>query len=730
MFYSHEVLTSRKHGVATVWLVATLGSKSTLKKVDRKEICAVNIPKACQTIVSPEAPMALRLQSNLLYGVTRVYGEQCNFVLKDAQLEQNKIRTLLRSLHAAPTELDGKHKAKPGQLVLADDPNFIPELAWDIDFDPSYDILGFTSGEGSSPRSSLLSPRTAASSGLGSEHMDPNLGLVINHSSSVGGDGFGLGLGGAGFGGSGHNRGYSRSLLGANEEGLLPELDLGLGLDFDVDGNIIDDNAAPAGGRAASIHTPAPVTRDGALPDSNADQNVVMYDDDSLPMYQDDVDMQDVRPFTPRTAAQQVDTDDPTAVRGEEEEAQSQTSSTTASAPAARVRVPKPLPQDQELELHNADLQAWDREYLDNQWMATQHKLQNKSLVLARKNANFWVLQNGIGGLGTAFQGAEDYMPEPLRMFSGHALLQALTGIQLTIAGTKHPRDVDKNDDDQERRVRSRSDDNEVGRAAESNDAVVFDTGFIDDTIHDTIEQGREAPTPLADRHSSAHALPWNHAAPPSRGSSHTGFVPPFPLYGPGAAGSSSSIASGGGFNIVSSHRGRLTVSASPLVGRGALPTTNVEDMNFMQSDDNAHFNDDFAVSDNAAENPTRPSQATDFDLFGPAAAVSTQVAGTSQFLSTALSTESLNFLAFVKAGIAEAQERQETTIEAIASVLDVEASEAKDEFVEFEDLLKPESNSKVVAAQGFLHVLTLVTRRLLSAEQEEAFGQIELRVL
>lgn len=47
-------------------LVATLGSKSTLKKVDRKEICAVNIPKACQTIVSPEAPMALRLQSNLL----------------------------------------------------------------------------------------------------------------------------------------------------------------------------------------------------------------------------------------------------------------------------------------------------------------------------------------------------------------------------------------------------------------------------------------------------------------------------------------------------------------------------------------------------------------------------------------------------------------------------------------------------------------------------------------
>lgn len=41
-----------------------------------------------------------------------MYGEQCNFVLKDAQVEQNKIRTLLRSLHAAPIELDGKHKVK------------------------------------------------------------------------------------------------------------------------------------------------------------------------------------------------------------------------------------------------------------------------------------------------------------------------------------------------------------------------------------------------------------------------------------------------------------------------------------------------------------------------------------------------------------------------------------------------------------------------------------------
>ncbi|KAI4848669.1 hypothetical protein E4T44_03805 [Aureobasidium sp. EXF-8845] len=724
MFYSHEVLTSRKHGVATVWLVATLGSKSTLKKVDRKEICAVNIPKACRTIVSPEAPMALRLQSNLLYGVSRVYGEQCNFVLKDAQVEQNKIRTLLRSLHAAPIELDGKHKVKPIQLLLEDDPNFIPELAWGIDFDPFHDVLGFTSGEGSSPRSSLLSPHAAVSSALGSEHhMDPALDLIIPGSSSVGGGGFGLGLGGTSLGGSDHNRGYSHSLVGANEERLLPDIDLGL--DFENDVNLVDNVAAPDGGRAASIHTPAPVMRDGVLPDSDANRDVVMYDDDPLPVYQDDIDMQDVEPFAPRNTVQQADSD--AGAPTQEEQPQSQISSTTASAPAVRTRVPKPLPRDQELELHNSDLQTWDREYLDNQSRAVQQKLQNKTIVLARKNANFWVLQNGIGGLGSAYQGVETHMPEPLRIFSGTALLEALTGIQLSLAGTKHPRAIDGDPEEDERRFRTRSNSREVGRAQDSNGSAGFDTGFIDDTIANTIEQGRDAPTSLQDIHSSAHALPWNHAAPPSRGSSHhTAFVPPYPVFGPNAVGPSSSIAGGGGgFSV----RNRRTVSASPLVGRGAATTT--LDVDLLHGD--THFANTFDIpSAPAAAEPDPSLPHPSFDLFGPAAFASTQHANTTPLLTTTLTTESLNFLAFVKAAIAEAKDSKETTIEAIASVLDVdqEATEVEDEPIAFEVLLAPETNSKVVAAQGFLHVLTLVSRGLLGVEQERAFGGIEMRVL
>lgn len=47
-------------------LVATLGAKSGTKKVSRKQILGVDVGKACETIIEPEVPMALRLQSNLL----------------------------------------------------------------------------------------------------------------------------------------------------------------------------------------------------------------------------------------------------------------------------------------------------------------------------------------------------------------------------------------------------------------------------------------------------------------------------------------------------------------------------------------------------------------------------------------------------------------------------------------------------------------------------------------
>jgi hypothetical protein len=47
-------------------LVATLGSKSSLRKFTRKTILDVDVRRACDTVRTPDAPLALRLQSNLL----------------------------------------------------------------------------------------------------------------------------------------------------------------------------------------------------------------------------------------------------------------------------------------------------------------------------------------------------------------------------------------------------------------------------------------------------------------------------------------------------------------------------------------------------------------------------------------------------------------------------------------------------------------------------------------
>ena len=54
--------------LTTSRIVATLGSKHMLsKKVSKRAILDVDVPKAVETIITPEAPLALRLQSNLLY---------------------------------------------------------------------------------------------------------------------------------------------------------------------------------------------------------------------------------------------------------------------------------------------------------------------------------------------------------------------------------------------------------------------------------------------------------------------------------------------------------------------------------------------------------------------------------------------------------------------------------------------------------------------------------------
>lgn len=86
-------------------LVATLGPRSSSRRITKKAILEVDVPRACDTIIEPPgAPMALRLQGNLLYGVSRVYSEQCHYILTDAAAVQAHMRKLLRAIDSIDLE--------------------------------------------------------------------------------------------------------------------------------------------------------------------------------------------------------------------------------------------------------------------------------------------------------------------------------------------------------------------------------------------------------------------------------------------------------------------------------------------------------------------------------------------------------------------------------------------------------------------------------------------------
>ncbi|GJN91691.1 hypothetical protein Rhopal_004714-T1 [Rhodotorula paludigena] len=108
MFYNTEILTSRKGGFAVFWLAATLGSKGTtsVRKLSKKELLSCNVVKACEKVVSPDEPLALRLSSNLMVGIARVYQQQAStytiYAHDVTQMHQSLKKVISEAFRAAP----------------------------------------------------------------------------------------------------------------------------------------------------------------------------------------------------------------------------------------------------------------------------------------------------------------------------------------------------------------------------------------------------------------------------------------------------------------------------------------------------------------------------------------------------------------------------------------------------------------------------------------------------
>ena len=210
--------------------------------------------------------------------------------------------------------------------------------------------------------------------------------------------------------------------------------------------------------------------------------------------------------------------------------------------------------------------------------------------------------------------------------------------------------------------------------------------------------------------------MPWNALA-----SSHAGSARP-------AGYASSSVGMQGGFDPAlgpSSALGHRLTSASPLLDRGKQGPTRYSSLEIPgQAQESGNLG---TFDDDGFQLPDLGDHDEDFELHGPAAGVSTQQANNSQWLAKTLEDEANNFFAFLQAEL----ELRNPVLEKAESQewgLDVEG--AGWGTVTFEELLPPKSNSKVVGAQGLLHVLTLVTMGAVTVRQEEAFSEIEMSIV
>ncbi|KAF2149610.1 hypothetical protein K461DRAFT_297062 [Myriangium duriaei CBS 260.36] len=528
MFYSHEVLTSSKYGVATVWLVATLGADSARKKVNRSDILGVNVPKACETITSSETPLALRLQSNLLFGVSKVYSQQCTFVLTDAEHVRTQVRNAMNALRSTPTTATKSHVAKRNQITVQEESQFA--LHPDLDYMPGLPVLGLGLNGGivlvDSQTFSLDQVRSQQTLEMSDRSPEALTEQLIIPSDDPFAGNFDAqvspGVPASSFSGS---QGAGSIRLGSHlfdldpiKSGMLDDV----GLNIDQHGNIFEGPLPEREASAALPEDPQATTEPIA-------QEQLQLPPDDLSMIDLDL-LKQARPFSPRAP--------PSSHRhllDESIEATVEQSPVQAAASSRPQRRPRIIPLDSRVELSHTDITAMAKNYPQNMAQASNARFNRGGIALAHHNAELWVLHS-LSRRGT-------HLAPELQLFTGAHLLPALTGPHdrpHTPTSSKRIASTSSS----MRRVRRRLD-SETGRATanqELEDIVMYD--------EPSLELGRDLGTPLADRPSSTTHMPWN-----IRSSSRISSVPrPFGVSSVSAARPRSLVRGG-------------SVAPSPLAG-------------------------------------------------------------------------------------------------------------------------------------------------------------------
>ncbi|OKL62519.1 hypothetical protein UA08_02925 [Talaromyces atroroseus] len=498
-------------------LVATLGQNSTSKKINRKAILGVDVPRACDTIMHPEAPMALRLQGNLLYGISKVYSRQCVYTLTDVQAMLDKMKTALKVVHGRGLHVDAG-KARPEELVVPYDPAFIPDFTF-----PGLDLDLLNPCGPAAPDLKLNSNLISSNLSV-SPHSQLDLDtlpqLDVDSSSNTLAE-FGRFSFDSGSIHSAKQRNvFGRSEIKTEEEGVLLQPDF----DFDEEGNIFDLVMTDA--PAIQVETPV----------RGRSEDIVQVPQENATM------------VTPvgnnlRDGLQQDDNLDaregssPTWGRLPDPEYVDKSPQDRNAGSNRKIRARKALEMDALTQIARGELLLWDKEYLQNMSRLDIQKAYARSLAQARKNATSWISGRGIGSVGIGL--GVDCVSHPLKSFCGEALIIALSDEQpMTKQGRK--RSSSDVSHEEGRNVRPKVSHGEL-------EVSVAHPGGPGGQQED-VELGLDAPPSLPD--DAPSQMPWNITAS---------------LQGSVAGSSSVSRYYYGGLG----RRGSRFPSASPLAGRG-----------------------------------------------------------------------------------------------------------------------------------------------------------------
>ncbi|KAF9879517.1 dolichyl-di-phosphooligosaccharide-protein glycotransferase [Colletotrichum karsti] len=656
--------------------VAKFGNSVGLKKVTRKDIDSVDIPKACETIMNPGPPLALRLSSEMLCGVVRVFRRKCLYTMNDAEKVRHTMKTII--VIWGQTGLDPKAgKTSREKITLPDDPAFnisdkIPQFSLDSGelLFPSQEKVLAGSGDKSQ---SQLSPFSSPIGFDFGAHND----IQLDFSQSSNGD-FQI---------------ASPFMRRSPADTFLPKgrenIDMGAG---DINPEIVDEDdymgafmeVDPNGGLIDDDDDlDLPI-----LPEMEVEYDVSIQDQQHDLPYQDqgqgqDQD-QDQDQILPDADADMplIGSDPPVAHQEFQVPASpDQGRSDEVVAPAAKRRRVA-LKMDDETVLSRNVLKGWQDNYLQSAEDARLKKLRKQPTTTEAANfARHLVLGRGLFNVSD-FRDSPRITFPLVQDFAGDGLRDKILGSledweqgseASSHKGRRRAAAEAFGDEEDPRNVRPRLEETpQQGRSQD--DIPEFNVMYSDETIP---EMGMEGPQPMAE-HMSSSLMPWNQTPSVGRGS----------------------VGPGPGPSLQQSGR-QLSVRGSSVRSNSLPPFEPLQD---------AHSSDDVGFQ---GYDEAQPAGLLD--------GIEQQNQDDAQWSRSIMDTASQDFLNWTEEHIKNT---------GFAKMGDPNENRR---WVKFEDLCEPGQRDHTIAAQAFYHILSLATKNVISVEQDvedlQPFGAIRVGV-